>query len=93
MAPQAMQLLVLMNSEEAHGTVYKVVVRGEVGDQFGVLFPGVTLSRAHGTTVLTGTFADQAHLVGIIDRAQELGLELISLGPVEDPRTRLQESG
>jgi hypothetical protein len=34
-----------------------------------------------GTTVLTGPVIDQTHLHGLIQRTQELGLELISIGP------------
>jgi len=58
-----------------------LVLRGELGDQFGFLFAGMRLTREDGTTVLTGPVVDQAQLVGIIDRTQELGLELISVGP------------
>ncbi len=32
------------------------------------------------TTVLTGRVIDQAHLHGLIQRTQKLGLELISIG-------------
>lgn len=46
-----------------------------------MLFPGMLLTREDGNTVLTGPVGDQANLAGIIDRTQELGLELISLGP------------
>ena len=42
------------------------------------------MSREAGTTVLTGLVTDQAHLAGIIDRTQELGLELISVGQLDD---------
>ena len=28
---------------------------------------------------------DQAHLAGLIERAQELGLDLVSVGNVQDP--------
>jgi hypothetical protein len=55
-----------------------------LGDQFAVLFPGMHLSRDGGNTVLTGPVRDQANLAGIIDRTQELGLELISLGPADE---------
>jgi hypothetical protein len=34
--------------------------------------------------VLTGPVADQAHLAGLIDRTQDLGLELISIGPLDE---------
>jgi hypothetical protein len=60
------------------------VVRGELGEQFGLLFAGMRMSREDGTTALTGLVVDQAHLAGIIDRIHELGLELISLGPVDE---------
>ena len=39
------------------------------------------LQRLAGTTVLTGDVADQAQLVGLIERIQELGVELVSINP------------
>ena len=39
------------------------------------------MDRVAGTTVLTGSVIDQAHLHGLIRRTQELGLELISIEP------------
>ncbi len=39
------------------------------------------LQRLAGTTVLTGNVTDQAHLLGLIDRVQELGVELVSVNP------------
>jgi hypothetical protein len=68
-----------MSIERASTARYRLVVRGELGDKFGFLFAGMWLSRENGTTVLTGPVADQAQLVGIIDRMQGLGLELISV--------------
>jgi len=73
-----------MNIERAGAATYRLVVRGELGDQFGLLFAGMQMSRVDGTTVLTGPVADQAHLAGMIDRIHGLGLELISLGPVDE---------
>jgi hypothetical protein len=73
-----------MNTEPARPIIYRLVLRGELGDQFGFLFVGMRMSREGGTTVLTGPVADQAHLAGLIDRAQELGVELISVSPLED---------
>ncbi|HLN06727.1 MAG TPA: hypothetical protein VK217_10650 [Acidimicrobiales bacterium] len=60
---------------------YRLVLRGELGDSFGVLFDGMHLQRLAGTTVLTGDVTDQAHLLGLIERAQELGVELVSVNP------------
>ena len=39
------------------------------------------MDRLAGTTVLTGTVIDQAHLHGLLNRIQELGIELVSFGP------------
>ncbi len=70
-------------STEGGGSTYRLVLGGELGDRFGMLFEGMNISRDGGNTVLTGTVTDQAHLAGIIERTQELGLELISVGTVE----------
>jgi hypothetical protein len=67
-----------MSTERARDATYRVVLRGELGDQFAFLFAGMQMSREDGTTVLAGPLADQAQLAAIIDRAQELGIEVIS---------------
>jgi hypothetical protein len=67
-------------------TPYRIVLRGEIGDHFGVLFDGLTLERVSGTTVLTGTVRDQAHLHGLIERIQELGIELVSVNPLSEQK-------
>jgi hypothetical protein len=68
------------------GQDYEFVLRGEIGDRFGVLFEGMHLGRVRGTTVLTGAVLDQAHLHGLIERIQELGLELVSVNPRSERR-------
>jgi len=70
-----------MSNERA--TTYRLVLRGELGEQFAFLFAGMRMTREDGTTVLTGPVTDQAQLAGLIDRTQELGLELVSVGPDE----------
>ena len=42
---------------------------------------------ADGTTTLTGAVADQAELHGILTRIRDLGVTLISVAPVDPPRT------
>ena len=42
------------------------------------------MDRVAGTTILTGRVIDQAHLHGLIQRTQELGLELISIQPEDE---------
>ena len=62
----------------------RLVLRGELGEPFGFLFEGMKIDRAAATTVLTGRVIDQAYLHGLIQRTQELGLELISLQPADE---------
>ena len=47
-----------------------------------LLFEGMHLERDPGHTVLTGAVRDQAHLHGLIERIQELGIELVSVNPL-----------
>ena len=61
---------------------YEFVLRGEIGDRFGLLFEGMHLTRTPGHTVLEGVVLDQAHLHGLIERIQELGIELVSVNPL-----------
>jgi hypothetical protein len=72
----------------AHGAQYELVLRGEIGDHYALLFDGMRLERIAGTTVLTGSVVDQAHLHGLIERTRELGIELVSVNPVNEPRRR-----
>ncbi len=73
-----------MDSYGAQGRGYRLVLRGELGDAFGFLFDRMHLQRLAGTTVLTGPVTDQAHLLGLINRIQELGVELISVNPDQE---------
>jgi len=64
------------------GTAYKMVIRGEFDDRFACLFDGMDMQRVEGTTVLTGN-ADQAQLIGFVERLGELGVELVSLEQIK----------
>jgi hypothetical protein len=61
------------------GTVYRIVVRSELGESYAVAFEGMEMETKHGYTVLTGEIIDQPHLHGILDRLNGLGLELLSV--------------
>jgi hypothetical protein len=68
-----------MDGDRARGRRYRLVLRGELGEPFGFLLDGMKIDRVAATTVLTGRVIDQAHLHGLIQRTQDLGLELISI--------------
>jgi hypothetical protein len=61
------------------GTVYCIVVRGELSDRYAVAFEGMQMETKDGRTVLSGEVVDQPHLHGILDRMSALGLELLSV--------------
>ena len=64
-------------------TRYRIVVRGELSDRFASAFEGMELRSSGGTTVITGEVLDQSHLQGLLDQTARLGLELVSVEPVE----------
>jgi hypothetical protein len=59
------------------GRTYRLTVEGELSDRMGLAFEGMTLTRAGGTTTLTGHLRDQAELQGVLKRISDLGLTLL----------------
>jgi hypothetical protein len=61
---------------------YRVVVRGRLGEHTADVFGYLEVDPRPGQTSLTGTFADQAQLLGLLDHLRDLGIHLISVNPV-----------
>ena len=72
-----------MRSESRRDATYRLVVRGELDERYGYLFEGMQMERTEGTTVLSGPVRDQAQLHGLIERVEELGLDLVSVQQVD----------
>lgn len=68
-----------MRSQHNRDAAYELVVRGELDERYGYLFEGMQMERTGGKTVLVGRVRDQAQLYGLIERIEELGLELLSV--------------
>jgi len=66
------------------GTIYRIIVRSELGDRYAVAFEGMQMHTKSGNTVLTGRIIDQPHLYGILDRINGLGVELLSVQALPD---------
>ena len=66
-----------MMRKKGKGTVYRIVVRGELTDRYASAFED--METKDGQTILTGEVKDQPHLFGILDRLNSLGLELLSV--------------
>ena len=61
------------------GTVYRIVVRGELSERHAADFEGMQMLSKEGDTILTGEVKDQPHLFGTLKRLHGLGLELLSV--------------
>ena len=72
-----------MHEDSTQPTRYRVVVRGRFGRELGGSFENLELDWHDGQSSLTGTFADQAQLYGLLDRLQDLGIHIVSVNPVE----------
>ena len=84
----------MTGGDATRGATYRLVVRGQLGDRFASLFEGMRMERLAGTTIVTGKVADQAQLIGLIQQAQEIGLELISVKQTRPSEAATQdESG
>jgi hypothetical protein len=58
---------------------YVITVRGVAGPSVRANFDDVDITVLDGTTVLRSVDTDQAALYGLIQRAQDLGLEIINV--------------
>jgi len=65
---------------------YEIRIKGRVGDPVLETFGNLDASVRPAETILRGELKDQAALHGLLDRIQSLGLELIEIRQVEDPR-------
>ena len=72
-----------MNEESTQPRRYRVVVRGRLGEYLATVFEQLELESRAGESSLTGTFADQAQLHGLLDRLRDLGIQLVSVNPVD----------
>jgi hypothetical protein len=58
------------------GSVYRIVVDGELSERYAAAFEGMEMERRGGQTVLMGEDIDQPRLHGILQRINALGLRL-----------------
>jgi hypothetical protein len=65
-------------------THYEIRVQGQLDEHWSEWFEGLALAHGpDGSTVLTGPVADGAALFGLLDRARDLGLTLLSVNRIE----------
>jgi len=71
----------------AEPTTYEIVIRGHLGPRLlRPLLDDFVLDRpAEGTTRLTGTIVDPAHLHGVLAHLTAVAVEVVSIGPAQQP--------
>ena len=67
------------------GASYESRVRGRLSDSLVAAFEGMRASVEPVETVLHGPVQDQAALYGLLERIQDLGLELVEVRRLPDP--------
>ena len=65
---------------------YQIVVRGRLSSRYERAFDGATLEPRNGQTTLRAELADQSQLYGLLNRLRDLGIELVSVNAVPEPR-------
>jgi hypothetical protein len=64
--------------------IYQIRVKGHLGHLWTDWFGGLTITlEDNGDTLLTGPVVDQAALHGLLKKVRDLGMPLISVGPVK----------
>ena len=64
--------------------VYQIRIKGHLGAQWETWFEGLTITHeANGDALLTGLVLDQATLHGLLKKARDLGMPLLSVNRVE----------
>jgi hypothetical protein len=63
---------------------YDIVVRGRLSSRYECAFDGARLIPHHGQTTLSADLIDQSQLYGLLNRLQDLGIELVSVNPATE---------
>jgi len=64
---------------------YEICVGGHLGEMIRGAFPELGAQARGGDTILSGVFADQAALYGVIYQLECLGLELVEIRRLPPP--------
>ena len=63
---------------------YEIRIKGHLDESWADWFDGLAIRHQdNGETLLTGSLPDQAALHGLLNRLRDLGIQLISVNPVE----------
>ena len=76
-------------TDSTQPVIYEIEIEGHLGQQWMDWFEGLTITLAEaGTTLLTGPVTDQAALYGLLKKARDLGLPLLSVNRLKNDETQ-----
>jgi hypothetical protein len=64
---------------------YGIVIRGTIGQPLVGPLEGMTVEAAGEESVLVGDIVDQAQLQGVVSWLSDLGIEIVSINPLDRP--------
>ncbi len=68
------------NPDPDRSSRYQIRLAGHLGDEWTEWFEGLSITlAANGDTLLTGPVRDQAALYGLLKKARDLGMALVSV--------------
>jgi hypothetical protein len=65
--------------------VYRIVVRGEIARPLVGPLEGMSVELDGAECILTGKLVDQAQLRGALSFLHDLGVEIVSVNPADEP--------
>ncbi len=79
-------------SDPSQPMIYQIRIKGHLGSEWTDWFEGMTITlEENGNTLLTGPVIDQAALHGLLKKVRDLGMPLVSVGPVEPGQADVSE--
>ena len=74
----------MIDTPTSNALVYKIRLKGHLEARWVKWFDGLAITLdENGNTLLSGPVADQAALHGLLKKARDLGLPLLSVNPVQ----------
>ncbi len=76
------------HADSSRTMAYRIRIAGQLDARWAEWFEGLAVTLDGDDTLITGRVVDQAALHGLLKRVRDLGMPLVSVGPVEpDPST------